>query len=382
LTTNSNGRYNDDTANFIPAASIGDTLYIEAKKDTLGKSFKAKAKKIIGGSIDLYEITLDNLDKNVRAFTWNIDEFKDTTNYANTTITPLFWLNKNPGQKTIAELDTISNGLSSHPHYHDSWGNLQMQDSTWAQGDSASVLFQKNYILKAFPDSIPYSLLNFGIDTTFWDAQLVKDTLKFPTDVSIKDWSIDSLFTTTAVNDSVEPKAFIRNNRTSLPQYAFPDSAKFYLTITGDGVNYSDSLVKRLDSGMNDTITFKKSYKGNGSCTLRCSTSVFGDATPTNNVKQWITSGPMGVEAAPGPGPSAGPAFRAYPNPVRDIRNIRLNKAGVYGVYNIAGQKLGTAEANSTGQMQWQLNGEIVSGGVYFVVKQDTKETQRVQVVR
>lgn len=474
LTTNSNGRYNGLTENFSPAPAIGETLYVEAKKDTLGKSFKAETKwPIFGGGNYLYEITLDNPDKNVRAFTWNIDEFRDTTNYANTTITPLFWLNKNPGQKTIAELDTISNGLSSHPHYHDSWGNLQMQDSTWAQGDSASVLFQKNYTLKTFPDSIPYSLLTFPIDNTFWDAQLVKDTLKFPTDVSVKDWSIDSLFTTTAVNDSVEPKAFIRNNRTSLTQYAFPDSAKFYLTITGDGVNYSDSLVKRLDSGMNDTITFKKSYKGNGSCTLRCSTSVFGDATPTNNVKQWITSGPMAVELSyfgampydkgirlewitqsslnsflweiyrgqnsdtlrydliatqPGDGNSNQPRhyyhddkcaeglnwyrlgevgfsgektfygpinafaqtagalrpgkFKAYPNPARRLLDVRVDRAGNYGIYNVLGQKLGEVRNGADGKSSSDIRGKQHPAGIYFIKQEESGETQKVQVVR
>ncbi|MBI4727014.1 hypothetical protein HY768_07300 [candidate division TA06 bacterium] len=315
------------------------------------------------------------------------------------------------------------------------------------------------------------------------------DTLYFPQNVSIKDFSIDSLFTTTAVGDSVFPKAFVKNNRTSLTQYDFPDSARFYLTITGPGINYSDSLVKRLDSGKNDTITFKKSYKGDGSCTLRCSTSVYGDATPTNNVKQWITSGPMAVElscfsASPNPngrgaeirigtqsqsntlefliGSSPnGKLFRevarisgegntntpkeyvytdtnaindtnelgmkcyrltevetngalnilgdvwtrvspeklmkilkAYPNPTRDLRNIKLSKAGVYGVYNIAGQRVGTATANGSGQTQWQFNSKVFSagpapaeglrpaGGVYLIVKQDTKETQRIQLVR
>lgn len=474
LTTNSTGRYNYDATNFVPSASIGDITYVEAKKDTLGKSFTVKTEKTVqNGNVDLYELTLDNPDKNVRAFTWNIDEFKDTTNFANTTIVPSFWLNKNPDQKITASLDTISSGLTSHPHYFDSWGNFEKQDSTWAQGDSARVLFAKRDTNKAFPDSIPYSLFTFGIDTTMGDAQLVRDTLKFPTNVSIKDWNIDSLFTTTAVGDSVEPKAFVQNNRESLLQYNFPDSAKFYLTITGPGVNYSDSLVKRLDSGMEDTLTFKKAYKGDGNCTLRCSTSTFGDATPTNNVKQWITSGPMAVEMGyfgampfdkgiklewitnseyntyqwavfrgadhdtlrwdavgtkPGQGttyqttnyfyddtmPKAGVwnyklketdmsgeetwygpvsatagmagarspgKFKTYPNPIRNLRNVKIDKAGIYDVYNITGQNIGTIECNVSGATSYNFS-EPTATGIYLLRSKGTKDVKRVDVLK
>jgi len=52
--------------------------------------------------------------------------------------------------------------------------------------------------------------------------------------------------------------------------------------------------------------------------------------------------------------------FKAFPNPTRDLENIKLSKAGVY---NIPGQKMGTVTANISGQMQWQLGGKAVSSG-------------------
>lgn len=472
-TTSTTGKYTRDYTFNTNNPTANDSLFSEV--DTLigGGHYTVKNKLIIAAGMNTFlESCLDNPNKGIKAFTWNIDEFKDTTNFTNTSITPLFWLKKNPNQKVTAELDTLSTGLTAHPHYFDSWGNFEKQDSTWTQGDSAGVLFQKNSTNKVFPDTIPYSFFTFGMDTTMGDAQLVKDTLKFPTNISIKDWNIDSLFTTTAVGDSVQPKAHIKNDRASLTQYNFPDSAKFYLTITGPGVSYSDSLVKRLDSGGNDTITFKKCYKGDGSCTLRCSTSTFADATPSNNVKQWTTSGAMAVEMSyfgampygngiklnwetqssidsylweilrgqkndslnydliatqPGDGNSNQPKhwyyddtcakginyyklaevdfsglrtfygpfsatarlagalkegkFKTYPNPTRDLRNVKIDKAGKYSAYNISGQKVGTLEYNVNGTTVPQFSSPTASG-IYLLRQEETGETEKVHVVK
>ena len=472
-TVNNNQRYFFDTNNLTPPPSVGEKLFIKISKDTLGRIFNSKTNHILKASNNFpLELHLDDPFNSPLAFTPNISVVKDTSGIS-TSFVALAKLYKNLQQPCIGIIDTSASTI----HRYDSYFNLEKQDSTFAHGDSFKIRLEKSR-----NDSTWFTEISSAIDTTVWDAMKVNefnsihngafhgDTLYFPQNVSVfKDLQIDSVWTTTAVNDSVYPKALVKNNRTVLS-----DSSKYYFTITENGSPfYADSLDKKLLAGQRDTITFSACPQGgNFAHVLQCSTSTDGDATPNNNTKQKTISGPMAVELSyfgampydkgirlewmtesslnsflweiyrgqsndtlkydligtqPGDGNSNQPRhyyhddkcveglnwyklgevgfsgektfygpinafartngalregeFRAYPNPIKRLIDLKVDKAGDYVLYNVLGQELGKITKRVDGGSSSNINGKHPAG-IYFIKKEESGETKKIHVVK
>ncbi|MDI6739291.1 MAG: T9SS type A sorting domain-containing protein [Candidatus Edwardsbacteria bacterium] len=73
--------------------------------------------------------------------------------------------------------------------------------------------------------------------------------------------------------------------------------------------------------------------------------------------------------------------FKAYPNPIRDLRNIKVNKAGRYKVYNIAGQDVGALELSTTGITTSHYS-QPKAAGIYFIRDTETGETEKASIIR
>lgn len=73
--------------------------------------------------------------------------------------------------------------------------------------------------------------------------------------------------------------------------------------------------------------------------------------------------------------------FKAYPNPARRLLDVRVDRAGNYGIYNVLGQKLGEVRNGADGKSSSDIRGNHPAG-IYYLMQEGTGQTQRVQVVR
>lgn len=184
---NTNTRWTIFTENFNPPAQISDTLFVEAKKDTLGRQFYSTTKWIIRNGTYPYhnfvrELHLDDPWNSPLAFTPNISVVKDTSGIS-TSFVALAWLYKNPAQKCIGVVDTAL----SLSHRYDAYFNFENQDSTFSPGDSFKIRLQKTR-----NDTTWFTEIASAVDTTYFGAMTANasnsvhngafhgDTLYFP----------------------------------------------------------------------------------------------------------------------------------------------------------------------------------------------------------
>lgn len=74
--------------------------------------------------------------------------------------------------------------------------------------------------------------------------------------------------------------------------------------------------------------------------------------------------------------------FKAYPNPARRLLDVRVDRAGNYGIYNVLGQKLGEVRNGADGKSSSDIRGKQHPAGIYFIKQEESGETQKVQVVK
>lgn len=362
--TDSKQRYSQDASNFDPSATIGDTIYIEAKKDTLGKDYKAKTMwKIKDSGNYVFEITLDNPDNPSRAFTASLGApfsqgwIRDTSGLSNP-LNSVYWLAKNPEQKRTTQVDT--GYVWPWDHFWRGYVNFEKQDSVAKHGDSAYISLEKS-----LGDTTWRTLIPFSIDTTGGDAMKVADTVYFPLEKII--------------NDTTKPDI---SNVTEWPdtnyQGPYPISAEIY---DGSGIdtsktkltwklNNSDSTLANIDSIISNNYYFTIDT------TADTGDSVFYklkavDASANQNEAYW--PGPFASDwysfevnsiGVPEDGNDLEKEFKVWPSIVRN--KLQVRGADRFDVSDIAGRKVKNYEANSTGAYDFD-----VPSGIYFVKSGD-----------
>ncbi len=247
-TTDENGRYLEFESNFILPASPGDTLFVHAYKDTLGKTYTSDLMFLAGTNYNL-EITLNDPDKLSKAFTVSLGApfsqgwIQDTSGLPNP-INGIYWLAKNPEQKCTTQVDT--GYVWPLNHYWRSCFNFEEQDSVARHDDSVYISLEKTV-----SDTTWRTLIPFTIDTTWLDAMKVADTMWFPLEKIINDQTQPSISDVTTWPDT--------NFTGPYPVSAYiTDASGIDTTKTRLSwkLNNSDSTIVRADSIKSDTFYF------------------------------------------------------------------------------------------------------------------------------
>jgi|GEM_PF-4731400 len=151
-----------ETNNFNPPAGQGETLYVYGGWN-------------LGGEAKTYMIRgppeYNSLDLNLNKHTACIDNVYDST-HVNTPLKLIYWINGFAPETT--QVDTFLDGKSLYD-VHAPFNKAQA-----THGAQAHFRFEK-----VRGDTTFYRNIDFLIDTTRFDAQLVKDTIYFTKDSSI-----------------------------------------------------------------------------------------------------------------------------------------------------------------------------------------------------
>ncbi len=164
--TNIDGKWGIETANFNPPAGLNEILYVHG-----GWNFGKKAKTfwIRGppGENFVYDL---NLNKHTAC----IKDVHDSTHFNSAPLKLIYWINGFPPCTT--EVDTGYNqGFTFYYDIHAPFDTSQAQHGAQAH-------FR---LEKVRGDTTFYRNIDFLIDTTRFDAQLVKDTIYFTRDSSV-----------------------------------------------------------------------------------------------------------------------------------------------------------------------------------------------------
>ena len=359
--TNSNTRWTIFTENFSPPAGQGDTLYIEAEKDTLGRKFNTKTKWVIRSGVYpnhnyVKELHLDDPFNSPLAFTPNISVVKDTSGISSSFVA-LAWLYKNQNQKCIGVVDTA---LSLF-HRYDVFINLEKQDSTFTQGDSFRI-----HLEKIRNDTIWFTEIASAIDTTDGNAMLVNatnsvhngafhgDSLYFPQGFTVfKDIGIEQILVPDSSDSGqvINPGVIIRNYGT------INQDPKLHCKINEF---YHDSINVVAHPGI-DTFYFSPCTLSQVGNWLVTSYSILpGDVNPSNDTLQdTITVNPVGIKE--NQKKSLESKFNIYPT-VSSGNIFNTNYRGKVNIFDESGRKVGTSMIQDG-----KLNLVYLPAGVYFI---------------
>lgn len=156
-------KYGIETNNFNPPSQIGDSLYIQGGWNLGGD---ARTNHIVKAS----DNTL--LDLNLNKHTACIDNVHDSTHFNSAPLKLIYWIDGFAPETT--QVDT---GFSWY-WYYDVHAPFNKSQAT--HGAQAHFRFEKVH-----GDTTFFRNINFTIDTTRFDAQLVKDTIYFTKDSSV-----------------------------------------------------------------------------------------------------------------------------------------------------------------------------------------------------
>ncbi|MEM4215192.1 MAG: hypothetical protein QW484_02410 [Candidatus Pacearchaeota archaeon] len=362
-TTNINTRWTIETLNFIPPAQVGDTLYIKAYKDTLGRRFETNTWWVIrNGTYPQHnfvrELHLDDPFSSSLAFTPNISVVKDTSGIS-TSFIALAMLYKNLQQPCIGVVDTSL----SLTHRYDAYFNLEMQDSTFSQGDSFKIRLEKTR-----NDTTWFTEIASAIDTTYWDAMLVNasnsvhngafhgDTLYFPQGFSVfKDIGLEQILVPDSADSGqmIVPGIVIRNYGTiNQEPYLHCKINEFY----------HDSMQVTMPPGI-DTFYFAPcSLNSVGNFLVTQYSVLQGDVNPSNDtLRKTIVVNPVGI------------VEEKLENKVKEGLIIKPNPAKNYVIssqeavlYDALGRKIKKIDKGK--------NSINLNSGVYFVKKDEDIE--------
>lgn len=157
--TESHGDWSIATENFNPLAVQGETLYVE-NKDKTAKTY------MIRGPPEYW-----SLDLNLNKHTACIENVHDSTHFNSAPLNLIYWIDG--FQPETTQIDT---GLGFN--FYDVHAGFDKSQAV--HGAQAHFKFEK-----ARAETLFYRNFHFTIDTTRFDAQLVKDTLYFTKDSMI-----------------------------------------------------------------------------------------------------------------------------------------------------------------------------------------------------
>ncbi|MCX6742551.1 MAG: hypothetical protein NTX24_05290 [Candidatus Pacearchaeota archaeon] len=262
--TNSRGRWVVGTENMEPDPQPGETLHVLGGWNLNGK---AKTFDVLVSSPPPY------LDLHLNKHTACIKNVYDQTNFSGN-LNSISWIG-NYAPETTA----VDTGLSLYWYYdvHSKFDTLQA-----THGSPAHIRLEK---MKG--DTTFFRNLDFTVDTTRTDAQLVKDTAYFTRDsfvvnqTPIWDFGASRIIAPTGSADSGEvitPGAWIKN----YGNQASGGNARMKI-----GSNYSrDTLFNLIQPGESTSVSFSDwipLIRGNNA--VKCSTMVSGDTSHQNDYK-------------------------------------------------------------------------------------------------
>jgi len=352
--------------NYSPNPVLGDTIKSSFTKTFGGKTYVSHTRKIrMEDNSILPTVFLDDTSKAVKAQAVGAWKVKDNSIGFTDTLRARAWLKKNPGQKVnfvnyyLQSIGDDSTKVDTTDIYPQVYINLEKQDSTWTPNDSAFVEVYKK------KSGTTYSnIVGFKLDTLKYGCATMLDSIVFdgqtPNAVEM------SYFGATTTDKGIRLEW---ETQSSLDSYLWEimrgrnnDSLDYDLIATqpGDGNSnqpkhwyYDDACAK----GKTWYQLAEVDYSG--------AKTFYGPFSAT-----------AGLDGAFAKG-----KFKEWPNPLRDLRHIKVDKAGKYSVYNIAGQKAGTLEYNINGTIVPQFSSPTTSG-VYLLRHEETGDTKRIQVVK
>ncbi len=205
-----------ETANFNPPAGTGETLYVYG-----GWNLEGSAKTFVIRGPPEY----NSLDLNLNKHAACIKDVYDSTYFNSAPLKLIYWINGFPPETT--QVDTGGQGLDHYYDIHAPFDTLQA-----VQGAQAHFRLEK---VRA--DTTFYRNLDFVIDKTRFDAQLVRDTIYLTRDS----------FVIGVVEENLEKR--VKGGRLIVK----PNPAKNYIVSNYEAVLY-DALgrqVRKIDEGKN-----------------------------------------------------------------------------------------------------------------------------------
>jgi hypothetical protein len=268
--TNGWGRWSAETDNFVPPAQNGETLYVFGGWNLGGK---AKTFLIRSPPGDPENTSLDlRLDKHTLCIR-NIND----SSYVSDSLKLIYWIGNN-SQDTMV----VDTAMSL---YHKFDVDPGVDTSQATHGAQAHFKFYKTK-----GDTTFFRNLDFTVDTTRFDAQLVRETLNFTRDSFYVDEIPDTIdFSVTEIvapTDSVDSQSVITPMAKVKNLGNKPASGNLEMKIMGN-VNYTDTTsFSELQAGDSATISFSDwTPTIPGIYTVRCSSMVANDSNPGNDAK-------------------------------------------------------------------------------------------------
>ncbi|MEM4153138.1 MAG: T9SS type A sorting domain-containing protein [Candidatus Pacearchaeota archaeon] len=348
----------------------GDSISLFFQKDTIigGDTLKygAKTLKIFDGTEtkpSVPDIFLNIPNNNQKAFAVDMLTIKDTSQIVSE-IRAIYWLKKNEAQKCTTFADTTT-GDPQNPgrgFFCDFYGNLEMQDSTFSQGDSFKIRLEKTR-----NDTTWFTEIASAIDTTYWDAMLVNannsvhngafhgDTLYFPQGFSVfKDIGLEQILVPDSADSGqmIVPGIIIRNYGGIVRQPWLHCKINEF---------YNDSMQVTMPPGI-DTFYFAPcSLNSVGNFLVTQYSVLQGDVNPSNDtLRKTIVVNPVGIVEEKLENRVRGLIIK--PNPARNY--LISTKEAI--LYDALGRKIKKIDKGK--------NSINLNSGVYFVKKDEDIE--------